>query len=141
VRLGRALLAFILVLAALNTLSRLVIVAQFGTTFGGNLPRFAGLAILAFTGAAYCFTTLGLFFLLDERRRRGWWLALGLLPVAVLNGVAPVVLIAEEHIGIALVLDVYLVNGLLPLAVICFLLRRSAREFFGVSRARLRSIS
>jgi len=141
VRLARAVLVFIALLAALNTLNRLGTVGRFGTSSGAGLPVFAALAMLAFTGAGYCLATLGLFFLLDERRKRGWWLAFGLLPVAAVNAATAVLLIAEEHVGVALVLDVYLVNGLLPLVVIGFLLRRSAREFFGVSRARLRPIS
>jgi|GEM_PF-2703114 len=141
VRLARALLVFIALLAALNTLNRVGTVGLFGTSSGAGLPVFAGLTILAFTGAGYCLAALGLFFLLDERWKRGWWLAFGLLPVAAVNAATAVLLIAEEHVGVALVLDVYLVNGLLPLVVIGFLLRRSAREFFGVSRARMRPIS
>ena len=66
--------------------------------------------------------------------KRNWWLALILPLLAVANIATAFVIIPEEHVGVGLVLDAYLFNGLLTVVLIVLLLKRSVRAYFGVSR-------
>jgi hypothetical protein len=43
-------------------------------------------------------------------------------------------IIPADHVGIGLVLDAYLCNGLLTLVLVILLLKRSVRSYFGIRR-------
>ena len=132
IRFGRGLLAFIAILTFFDTINRLAVVWHYGIALSPGLPTWAGLAILLFAGVGFCLACAGLFFYLDEPGRGHWWLVVLLLPLALANDVVAVLLIPEQQIGVGLVLDVYLVNGVLPLTVVTILSRRSARRFSAV---------
>ncbi|MDQ6884174.1 MAG: hypothetical protein M3077_08070 [Candidatus Dormibacteraeota bacterium] len=121
------------ILLALNTLGRLGVVGQFGVAAG--ISPGIGIALLAITGLAYLLACLGAFFLLRVPARLHWWLALLLPFFAAANIATAVVVTPPDHIGVGLVLDVYLFNALLTLVVIGLLLKRAVRTYFGVSRS------
>ena len=121
-------------LLAINTLHRLLVVGEFGVTPGLGLPAPIGQAILAIIGFGFALGCVRLFVLLASPSRGNWWLGLVVIFLAAINFAAAVVVIPEEHVDVPVVLDVYLVNGLLPLVVTGVLLRKSARRFFGIAR-------
>jgi len=121
-------------LLAINTLHRLLVVGEFGVTPGLGLPAPIGQAILAIIGFGFALGYVRLFVLLASPSRGNWWLGLVVIFLAAINFAAAVVVIPEEHVDVPVVLDVYLVNGLLPLVVTGVLLRKSARRFFGIAR-------
>ena len=121
-------------LLSINTLHRLLVVGKFGVTPGLDLPAPIGPAILAIIGFGFASGCVGLFVLLASPSRGNWWLGLTMVLLAAINFAAAVLIIPEERIDVPLVIDVYLVNGLLPIALAGLLLRKSARRFFGISR-------
>lgn len=130
----RALVLIVGVLVALGTENRIKVVHDFGPT--PSLSWELAKAILAVIGVAFALTCLGIYFALARPDRKGWWLTF-LVPVfAAINVATAVAIIPEEHIGVAVVLDVYLVNALLPLLVVGLLLRKPVRAFFGISSLR-----
>jgi len=131
---ARALVLVMAVLLAINTLHRLLVVGEFGVTPGLGLPAPIGQAILALVGFGFAAGCVRLFVLLTSPSRGYWWLGLAVVILAAMNFAAAVVVIPDERIDVPLVIDVYLVNGLLPLVLIGMLLRKSARRFFGISR-------
>jgi hypothetical protein len=52
----------------------------------------------------------------------------------LVNIAAAIVIVPADHVGIGLVLDVYLFNVMLTLALIVLLLKRPVRTYFGISR-------
>jgi hypothetical protein len=120
------------VLLALNTLSRLGIVWKYGPSSGTSPVVGAGL--LAAAGCTFLLACIGAFFLLGLPAKLHWWLTFALPVLAIANIAVAFAVIPEEHVGIGLVLDAYLVNGLLTVALIILLLKRSVRMYFGITR-------
>jgi hypothetical protein len=133
VKVVRALLVFIAIFLVLNTLARVANVQQYGAT--GGIPRQAAIALLAVAGAVVFLGCVGAFILLSTPSRMNWWLVL-LFPVLTACNIAIAIgVIPEDHVGVGTVLDVYFFNGLLPITASGVLLKRSARLYFGVTRA------
>jgi hypothetical protein len=120
------------ILLALNTLGRLGIVQTFGITDG--MPQLLGVALLAVVGATFLLACVGAFFLMGVRARMNWWVLLCTPILGFANIAVAIAVIPQEHVGVGMVLDVYLFNGILPLVVTGLLFKRSARVYFGISR-------
>jgi hypothetical protein len=116
---------------ALNTRGRLGVVHQYGVSPGIS-PVF-GTVILAVVGFTFLLACVGAFFLLGVPSKRHWWITLALPLLMVVNIVAAIVIIPADNVGVGLVLDVYLFNVLLSLALVVLLLKRPVRAYFGVS--------
>jgi hypothetical protein len=91
-------------------------------------------ALLAIVGSTFLLACIGAFFLLGVPAKRNWWLALALPLLAIANITVAFVVIPADHVGIALVLDAYLFNGLLTLVLVILLLKRPVRSYFGIAR-------
>jgi hypothetical protein len=128
----RALLRVMAVLIALNTRGRLGVVHQYGVAPG--ISPIAGTAVLAIVGFTFLLACVGAFFLLGVPAKLHWWLTLALPLLMLVNIAAAIVIVPADHVGIGLVLDVYLFNVLLTLALIVLLLKRPVRTYFGISR-------
>jgi hypothetical protein len=63
-----------------------------------------------------------------------WWLTLALPLLTVANIAAAFAIMPADHVGIGLVLDAYLFNGLLTVVLIILLLKRPVRAYFGITR-------
>ena len=133
----RALLLVMAVLLALNTLSRLGVVQQYGVSAGTS--PIVGKALLAIVGFTFLLACVGAFFLLGVPAKRHWWLTLALPLLTVVNIATAFAIIPSEHVGVGLVLDVYLCNGLLALVLLILLLKRPVRAYFGVTRPATRT--
>jgi hypothetical protein len=134
VRKLRALVIIMAVWLGVTTETRIGIIDRFGANPGISLGF--GKALLATVGFSFALGCLALFFLLPRPARLTWWLTL-LVPVfAAANFAVAIAVLPEANIGVATVLDVYLLNGLLPIAVVVLLLRRAVRAYFGISRNR-----
>jgi hypothetical protein len=120
------------VLLALNTFGRLGVVWQYGVSDGTS--AIVGAALLAIVGCTFLLACIGAFFLLGVPAKRNWWLALALPLLAIANITVAFVVIPADHVGIALVLDAYLFNGLLTLVLVILLLKRPVRAYFGITR-------
>jgi hypothetical protein len=120
------------VLLALNTFGRLGVVWQYGVSDGTS--AIVGAALLAIVGCTFLLACIGAFFLLGVPAKRNWWLALALPLLAIANITVAFVVIPADHVGIALVLDAYLFNGLLTLVLVILLLKRPVRSYFGIAR-------
>src|SRR5438445_5581648 len=127
----RALLLVMAVLLALNTVGRLGIVLTYGASDGTSLVVGAGL--VAVVGCTFLLACVGAFFLLGVPSKRHWWITLALPLLTVVNVVAAIVIIPADNVGVGLVLDVYLFNALLSLALVVLLLKRPVRAYFGIS--------
>ena len=130
----RALLLVMAVLLALNTVGRLGIVLTYGASDGTSLVVGAGL--VAIVGCTFLLACVGAFFLLGVPARRSWWLTLALPLLTIANIAVAFALIPADHVGIGLVLDAYLCNGLLTLVMVILLLKRPVRGYFGITRPR-----
>jgi hypothetical protein len=130
----RALLLVMAVLLALNTVGRLGVVLTYGASDGTSLLVGAGL--LAIVGCTFLLACVGAFFLLGVPAKRNWWLALVLPLLTIANIAVAFALIPADHVGIGLVLDAYLCNGLLTVVLVILLLKRPVRTYFGISRPR-----
>jgi hypothetical protein len=128
----RALLLVMADLLALNTLGRLGVVHQYGVAPG--ISPIAGTAALAIVGFTFLLACVGAFFLLGVPAKLHWWLTLALPLLMLVNIAAAIVIVPADHVGIGLVLDVYLFNVMLTLALIVLLLKRPVRTYFGISR-------
>lgn len=129
----RALLLIMAVFLALNTQGRLSIVSRYGVSRG--ISPVVGTALLAIVGITFVLASLAAYFLLGGvPAKRHWWLIFVLPLLTIGNIAAAIAIIPSEHVGIGLVLDVYLVNGLLTVALIVILLKRPVRAYFGISR-------
>jgi hypothetical protein len=120
------------VLLALNTLGRLGIVSQYGVS-GGSSPV-VGIALLAIVGCTFLLACVGAFFLLGVPAKLHWWLTLALPLLTIANIATAFAIIPADHVGIGLVLDAYLFNGLLTLVLVILLLKRPVRAYFGITR-------
>lgn len=128
----RALLLIMAVLLGLNTLGRLGVVWQYGASDGNSAV--VGAALLAIVGCTFLLACVGAFFALGTPAKRYWWLTLALPLLAIANIAVAFAIIPAEHVGVALVLDVYLANGLLTLVLVILLMKRSVRAYFGITR-------
>ncbi len=134
----RALLLIMAVLLALNTQGRLSIVSRYGVSPG--MTPVVGTAVVAIVGITFALACLGAYFLLGGMpARRHWWLIFALPLLTIANIATAFAIIPSEHVGIGLVLDIYLVNGLLTLVMIVLLLKRPVRVFFGISQPATRA--
>lgn len=133
----RALVIVIAVFLGTATQTRLAVIGQFGPNPG--IPSTVGNAVVAIAGYGFALFLVGLFFLLGRPARRHWWLTWCLPLLALVNFVAALVVVPEEHYTAATVLDIFVVNGLLPLLLIGLLLKRSVRAYFGISRPAARA--
>jgi len=131
-KLLRALVLVMAVVLALNTFSRLGVVGQHGVSPG--ISPIVGAAVLAIVGFIFVLACVGAFFLLGVPAKRHWWLTLALPLLTVGNIAAAIVIVPEEHVGVGLVLDVYLFNALLTVVLVVLLLKRPVRAYFGISR-------
>jgi hypothetical protein len=122
------------VLLALNTFGRLGVVWQYGVSEGNSAV--IGAALLAIVGCTFLLACIGAFFLLGIPAKRSWWLTLALPLLTIANIAVAFVIIPADHVGVALVLDAYLANGLLTLVLVILLLKRPVRTYFGISRPR-----
>jgi hypothetical protein len=122
------------VLLALNTFGRLGVVWQYGVSDGNSAV--VGAALLAIVGCIFLLACIGAFFLLGIPAKRSWWLTLALPLLAIANIAVAFAIIPAEHVGVALVLDAYLGNGLLAMVLIILLLKRPVRVYFGITRPR-----
>jgi hypothetical protein len=122
------------VLLALNTFGRLGVVWQYGVSDGNSAV--VGAALLAIVGCTFLLACIGAFFLLGVPTKRSWWLTLALPLLTIANIAVAFAIIPAEHVGVALVLDAYLANGLLTLVLVILLLKRSVRAYFGITRPR-----
>jgi hypothetical protein len=120
------------VLLGLNTLGRLGVVRQYGVSPG--ISPAVGTGVLAVVGFTFLLACIGAFFLLGVPSKRHWWLTLALPLLTVVNITAAIVIIPADNVGVGLVLDIYLFNVLLSLALVVFLLKRPVRAYFGISR-------
>jgi len=130
-KLIRALVLVMAVVLALNTLGRLGVVRQYGVAPG--ISPIVGTAVLAIVGFTFFLACVGAFFLLGAPPKRHWWLSLVLPFLMVVNVAAAIVIIPADNVGVGLVLDVYLFNVLLTLALVVLLLKRPVRAYFGIS--------
>jgi hypothetical protein len=120
------------VLLALNTLGRLGIVSQYGVSDG--ISALVGTALLAIVGCTFFLACIGAFFLLGVPAKLHWWLTLALPLLTVANIAAAFAIMPADHVGIGLVLDAYLFNGLLTVVLVVLLLKRPVRAYFGITR-------
>jgi len=130
----RALLLVMAVLLALNTVGRLGIVLTYGASDG--TPLVVGAGLVAIVGCTFLLACVGAFFLLGVPARRSWWLTLALPLLTIGNIAVAFATIPADHVGVGLVLDAYLCNGLLTLVMVILLLKRPVRAFFGITRPR-----
>jgi hypothetical protein len=133
----RALLLIMAVLLALNTLGRLGIVLQYGVSDGTS--PIVGTALLAIVGFTFLLACVGAFFLLGVPAKLHWRLTFVLPLLAIGNIATAFAIIPSEHVGIGLVLDAYLCNGLLTVVLVILLLKRRVRAFFGIGRPATRA--
>jgi hypothetical protein len=62
------------------------------------------------------------------------------LPILTMANIASAfAIIPSEHVGVGLVLDAYLCNGLLTAVLVILLLKRRVRAYFGISRPATRA--
>jgi hypothetical protein len=133
----RALLLIMAVLLTINTLSRLGIVQRYGVSPGTS--PIVGTALLAIVGFAFVLACVGAFFLLGVPAKLHWWLIFFLPLLTIANIATAFAIIPSDQVGIGLVLDAYLVNGLLTVVLIVLLLKRAVRAYFGISRPKTRA--
>ena len=136
-KLVRALLLVMAVMLAVNTRGRLGVVHHYGVSPG--ISPVVGTGILAVVGSTFLLACVGAFFLLGVPSKRHWWITLALPLLTVVNIVAAIVIIPADNVGVGLVLDVYLFNALLSLALVVLLLKRPVRAYFGISRPATRA--
>jgi hypothetical protein len=120
------------VLLALNTVDRLGVVWKYGAADGTS--PLVGAALVAIVGCTFLLACVGAFFLLGAPAKRNWWLTLALPLLTIANIAVAFAIIPADHVGIGLVLDAYLCNGLLTLVLIILLLKRAVRAYFGITR-------
>lgn len=120
------------VLLGLNTYGRLGVVWTYGASDGTS--TLVGVALLAIVGCTFLLACVGAFFLLGAPAKRHWWLTLALPLLTIANIAVAFAIIPADHVGIGLVLDAYLCNGLLTLVLVILLLKRSVRAYFGIRR-------
>jgi hypothetical protein len=120
------------VLLALNTVNRLGIVLTYGASDG--TPMAVGAGLLAIAGCTFLLACLGAFFLLGVPAKRSWWLSLALPLLTLANIAVAFAIIPSDHVGVGLVLDAYLYNGLLTVVLVILLLKRPVRAYFGITR-------
>jgi hypothetical protein len=120
------------VLLALNTVDRLGVVWKYGASDGTS--PLVGAALVAIVGCTFLLACVGAFFLLGAPAKRNWWLTLALPLLTIANIAVAFAIIPADHVGIGLVLDAYLCNGLLTLVLIILLLKRAVRAYFGITR-------
>jgi hypothetical protein len=136
-KLLRALLLVMAVLLALNTLGRLGVVAEYGAAPG--ISTLVGAALLAIVGFTFLLACVGAFFLLGVPAKLHWWLSFVLPVLTILNIATAFAIIPADHVGVGLVLDAYLFNGLLTVVLVVLLLKRPVRAYFGISRPAARA--
>jgi len=122
------------VLLALNTVGRLGIVLTYGASDG--TPLVVGVGLVAITGCTFLLACVGAFFLLGVPARRSWWLTFALPLMTIGNIGVAFAIIPADHVGVGLVLDAYLCNGLLTLVMVILLLKRPVRAHFRITRPR-----
>jgi hypothetical protein len=93
-----------------------------------------GAGLLAIVGCTFLLACVGAFFLLGVPAKRHWWLTLALPLLTIANIAVAFALIPPDHVGIGLVLDAYLCNGLLTVVLVTLLLKRKVRAYFGITR-------
>ena len=120
------------VVLALNTFGRLGVVGQHGVSPG--ISPIVGAAVLAIVGFIFVLACVGAFFLLGVPAKRHWWLSFLLPLLTIANIASAFAIIPSEHVGVGLVLDAYLCNGLLTVVLVILLLKRRVRAYFGISR-------
>ncbi len=128
----RALLLIMAVLLAVNTFGRLGVIWKYGASDGNS--ALVGAALLAIVGCTFLLACVGAFFLLGVPAKRSWWLTLALPLLTIANIAVAFAVIPADHVGVALVLDAYLCNGLLTLVLVILLLKRPVRAYFGITR-------
>jgi hypothetical protein len=128
----RALLLVMAVLLALNTIDRLGVVWQYGVSDGNSAV--VGVALIAILGCTFLLACVGAFFALGTPAKRHWLLTLAMPLLAIANIAVAFAIIPAEHVSVALVVDVYLCNGLLTLVLVILLLKRPVRAYFGIAR-------
>jgi hypothetical protein len=135
----RALLLIMAVLLGLNTLGRLGVVWRYGVSPG--ISPVVGAAVLATVGIIFLLACVGAFLLLGVPAKRHWWLSFLLPLLTIANIASAFAIIPSEHVGVGLVLDAYLCNGLLTVVLVILLLKRSVRGYFGIGRPATRAIA
>lgn len=133
----RALLLIMAALLTLNTLSRLGTVQLYGVS--PMMSPIVGTVLLAIVGFTFVLACVGAFFLLGVPAKRHWWLIFVLPLLTIANIATAFAIIPSEHVGVGLVLDTYLCNGLLTLVLVILLLNRRVRAYFGISRPATRA--
>ena len=128
----RALLLVMAILLALNTIDRLGVVLTYGPSDGTSMA--VGEGLLAIAGCTFLLACVGAFFLLGVTAKRSWWLTLALPLLAIANIAVAFAIIPADHVGVGLVLDAYLANGLLTVVLVVLLLKRPVRAYFGITR-------
>jgi hypothetical protein len=128
----RALLLVMAVLLALNTLGRLGVVWRYGVSPGTS--PVIGAAVLATVGMIFLLACVGAFLLLGVPAKGHWWLMFVLPVLTIANIATAFAIIPSDHVGVGLVLDAYLCNGLLTVVLVILLLKRRVRAYFGISR-------
>src|SRR2546428_7405942 len=126
----RALLLVMACWPVQNALARLAVVQQYGVAPG--MSPVVAKALLVLVGLTFLSACVGAFFLLGVSATLHWRLTFILPVLAAMNIVAAIVIIPEAHIGVGLVLDVYLCNGLLTIVLVALLLKRTVRAYFGI---------
>ncbi len=118
------------ILVFFATAHRLLVVLAFGVT--PLLARPVALLILAVAGYLFVGMTALVFIWREGPSKSAWWAGIGLIVPAGLNIATALALIPEERVDVWLILDVYLLNGLIPLLVIGLLLKKSSTKELGV---------
>jgi len=97
---------------------------------GGSGPStLARILIVGLIGGG--FATLGVVCFVEMRKpsKPIWWASLGVLPLAALHIGSLIALFPEKAINAYMVIDVYLVSGLMTLLIVGALLSRTARRY------------
>lgn len=85
--------------------------------------------ILALAGGGFATLDVVCFIYLKKPSRRVWWAAFGVVPLAAVHIASTIALIPEDAVDVPLVIDIYLVSGVMTLAIVGALLRGTARRY------------
>jgi len=128
VRIARVLLVIQAGLLFLDTWNAAIVAAVLQPGMGPSPPE--RLLILVIVGGGFATLDVVCFVEMRKPSRGIWWASLGILPLAALHIGTLIALIPEDAIGVSMVIDIYLVSGLMTVVILAALLTRKARRYF-----------
>ena len=128
VRIVRVLLIIQAGLVFFDTWNAAIVAA--GLQPGSGPPTLGRILILGLSGGGFATLDVVCFVEMRKPLKAIWWASLGVLPLAAAHIGTLIALIPEKTVGVFMVIDVYLVSGLMTAVILGALLTGKARRYF-----------